>query len=384
MLCAIIVLGIFAYHCTTCTVPDVSACTLNPVASCCGVCCCCCCVQLPVLLLLWRGPEDILQQVPPPVPGMLLPSKQKPSQTARQRLRALVLQARKAVRLVRAIASQQLQPDRQDAASSSTQQPCSAAGSQHSGGATLCWAFGLLLAVSMAALLLLSDSMLQRHPESQCLPALLQWVQHAAGRSSSGQQQHQLSCWAVRVYKFSLLLEDYTPNIGLWWYFFTEMFDAFRPFFLFVFHSFYVMLAVPMAVRFPHRPLFVAWVQLLITCMFKPYACVGDMVPWLSLLPLLQQQLQCIKLGMFFVNSMLLLMVLGPAMWHQWIVVDAANANFFYSITLLMGAWYTVFLAHMLRLTALLDRRLARKQLVLRADELEQEQQQGAAKVKGE
>jgi len=32
-----------------------------------------------------------------------------------------------------------------------------------------------------------------------------------------------------------LTLPDLTPNTGLWWYFFTEMFDHFRPFFLAVF-----------------------------------------------------------------------------------------------------------------------------------------------------
>jgi GPI-anchor transamidase subunit U len=30
-------------------------------------------------------------------------------------------------------------------------------------------------------------------------------------------------------------LPDLTPNPGLWWYFFMEMFDHFRPFFLMVF-----------------------------------------------------------------------------------------------------------------------------------------------------
>jgi phosphatidylinositol glycan class U len=34
---------------------------------------------------------------------------------------------------------------------------------------------------------------------------------------------------------WSLTLPDLTPNTGLWWYFFTEMFDHFRPFFLMVF-----------------------------------------------------------------------------------------------------------------------------------------------------
>ena len=30
-------------------------------------------------------------------------------------------------------------------------------------------------------------------------------------------------------------MPDLTPNVGMWWYFFTEMFDHFRPFFLGVF-----------------------------------------------------------------------------------------------------------------------------------------------------
>ena len=33
----------------------------------------------------------------------------------------------------------------------------------------------------------------------------------------------------------SLTVSDLTPNVGMWWYFFTEMFDHFRPFFLGVF-----------------------------------------------------------------------------------------------------------------------------------------------------
>jgi len=35
---------------------------------------------------------------------------------------------------------------------------------------------------------------------------------------------------------FSLGVSDLTPNVGMWWYFVTEMFDHFRPFFVGVFH----------------------------------------------------------------------------------------------------------------------------------------------------
>ena len=41
--------------------------------------------------------------------------------------------------------------------------------------------------------------------------------------------------WVPKTWGMNLLLPDLTPNPGLWWYFFTEMFDHFRPFFLMVF-----------------------------------------------------------------------------------------------------------------------------------------------------
>ena len=37
------------------------------------------------------------------------------------------------------------------------------------------------------------------------------------------------------TYGVQLTLQDLTPNVGLWWYFFIEMFDSFRSFFLAVF-----------------------------------------------------------------------------------------------------------------------------------------------------
>lgn len=44
-----------------------------------------------------------------------------------------------------------------------------------------------------------------------------------------------LSFSCMLKYWLRFLLPDLTPNPGLWWYFFTEMFDHFRPFYLVVF-----------------------------------------------------------------------------------------------------------------------------------------------------
>lgn len=41
--------------------------------------------------------------------------------------------------------------------------------------------------------------------------------------------------WIKRSWGAIISLNDLTPNVGMWWYFFTEIFDHFRPFFTGVF-----------------------------------------------------------------------------------------------------------------------------------------------------
>jgi phosphatidylinositol glycan class U len=111
-----------------------------------------------------------------------------------------------------------------------------------------------------------------------------------------------------------------------------------------------------MALRFPHRPLLLFVAQCLITTMFKPYPSVGDHALVLGLLPLLAPQLSQLTHGMLLTLSFLLLAALEPAMWHQWIRIESANANFYYSIGLLIGTWQTVLLVHLLLLSVRADR----------------------------
>jgi phosphatidylinositol glycan class U len=85
--------------------------------------------------------------------------------------------------------------------------------------------------------------------------------------------------------------------------------------------------------------------------MLKPYPSIADHAIYMALLPLLQSQLRRLQTGMLLINSFLLLAVLEPAMWHQWIQIESANANFYYSITLLLGAWQVFLLIQMLLLT---------------------------------
>ena len=41
--------------------------------------------------------------------------------------------------------------------------------------------------------------------------------------------------WRAEVYLFLLTVPDLVPNIGLYWYFFIELFEFFRPLFLVAF-----------------------------------------------------------------------------------------------------------------------------------------------------
>lgn len=50
-------------------------------------------------------------------------------------------------------------------------------------------------------------------------------------------------------YSILILMTDLTPNIGLWWYFFTEMFEDFRAFFLGVFQLHLLIYIVPLCIK---------------------------------------------------------------------------------------------------------------------------------------
>lgn len=111
--------------------------------------------------------------------------------------------------------------------------------------------FGLLCVAWGLALVGVSDVAVRQTPEHACMPALMAsakawWAPSAAagqpgsshtahsstthGNNRQRKQQRQ-TCWAVHVYSLPLLVQDQTPNIGQLWYFFTELFPIYRPFF---------------------------------------------------------------------------------------------------------------------------------------------------------
>jgi GPI-anchor transamidase subunit U len=88
------------------------------------------------------------------------------------------------------------------------------------------------------------------------------------------------------TYGVWLLLPDLTPNSGLWWYFFTEMFDSFREFFLGVFWLHMASYVAGLCFRLRAQPLFIIISLLGVFAIFMPYPSIAESGLFLSVLPL--------------------------------------------------------------------------------------------------
>ncbi|KAG6032732.1 hypothetical protein E4U41_007156 [Claviceps citrina] len=142
--------------------------------------------------------------------------------------------------------------------------------------------------------------------------------------------------WAflARTYGIQLTLSDLTPNVGLWWYFFIEMFDSFRAFFLAVFWLHLTAYVGGLSIRLRTQPLAVLTILLGILSIFKPYPAVSDTSLFLAMLPLYWHVFPLMRYTYFASATLLYATFLGPAFYYLWIYAGSGNANFFYAITL--------------------------------------------------
>lgn len=101
------------------------------------------------------------------------------------------------------------------------------------------------------------------------------------------------------VYGTRLLLPDLTPNIGLWWYFFIEIFDSFRSFFLGVFWLHMASYAPTLTIRLHKQPLAAAVLLHGIFAVFQPYANIGDAGAFMAMLGLYGHVFECERASPF-------------------------------------------------------------------------------------
>ncbi|KAF0293764.1 Phosphatidylinositol glycan anchor biosynthesis class U protein [Amphibalanus amphitrite] len=151
---------------------------------------------------------------------------------------------------------------------------------------------------------------------------------------------HALGDWSFlrSTYGFILWTWDLSPNVGLFWYFFTEMFQHFESLFIATFQINAFIYAVPLTLRFRGQPVLVMFALLVLMVTFKSYPSVAEAGLYLALLPLWRPLAPHARYGFVVTCFYASVMVLAPVMWTLWIHAGSANANFFFAVTLAYNA----------------------------------------------
>ncbi|XP_061364214.1 uncharacterized protein LOC133307676 [Gastrolobium bilobum] len=163
-----------------------------------------------------------------------------------------------------------------------------------------------------------------------------------------------------RTYGFILTIQDLSPNIGVLWYFFAEVFDFFRNFFLIVFHGNILLMIVPLALRLNHRPCFLAFVYIVISSMLKSYPSVGDSALYLGLLGLFAYELRDMKFSFFLFSGYVGVSLLSPVMHNLWIWRGTGNANFYFATAIAYACFQIILVVESVSAMLNHDRKLTK------------------------
>ncbi|DBA75512.1 hypothetical protein WJX77_011250 [Trebouxia sp. C0004] len=208
----------------------------------------------------------------------------------------------------------------------------------------LCFFFMFLL-----GLLVLSEMQLRHDLEhfARCMSGSLDRPQATKQQSLPlGASKHQH--WTQHVYGYMLTGPDSTPNIGMWWYFFAEVFPSWRAPLKYLFTCAAVIPPLLLTIKLHQQPLLLFLCQCIVNSMLKPYPTAADAAQFMALLPLFPHLLLQLPSVAFTATSLLLLVYLGPTMWYLWMDLGTGNANFYYAITLLWSAWQAMLLLQLL------------------------------------
>ncbi|ORX77774.1 PIG-U-domain-containing protein [Anaeromyces robustus] len=138
-------------------------------------------------------------------------------------------------------------------------------------------------------------------------------------------------------YGVILSISDLTPNIGHYWYFFTEIFEHFRIFFLWVFQLHIMIFIVPSILKFKEQPLFLTLVISSLISQLKTYPSIGDVSLYMIFIPMYQELYKYMTYPFFTCQFFLYSISFEPLMYNLWIWQGTGNANFLFIINLIFN-----------------------------------------------
>ncbi|WOO81184.1 Phosphatidylinositol glycan anchor biosynthesis class U protein [Vanrija pseudolonga] len=153
--------------------------------------------------------------------------------------------------------------------------------------------------------------------------------------------------WITRTWGLVLTASDLTPNVGMWWYFFTEIFDHFRLFFQGVFQFHLAIYVAPLCLRLDD-PAFILLIQLGAISTWKSYPTLGDMALWAGFLGCFPEIIANLQHPLLSLTVHLYTSILLPLLHSLWLLTGTGNANFFYAATMVYGLNSTLTIADVL------------------------------------
>ncbi|KAI5956403.1 hypothetical protein KGF54_000878 [Candida jiufengensis] len=167
-----------------------------------------------------------------------------------------------------------------------------------------------------------------------------------------------------KCYLTVILFKKITPNVGLWWYLFTEMFEFFTPFYTGMFNLYSVVFIIPITLRlfeYSKSPkLGDSFLSIILSMLWisftKSYPTIGDLGLVLSILPMFKDTILA-HCKLLFISGMTLIisLILSPIFYYCWIVLGNGNSNFFYSINLIWGGVHILILMELIWAQLIVD-----------------------------
>ncbi|KAK7207439.1 GPI transamidase component PIG-U [Myxozyma melibiosi] len=187
---------------------------------------------------------------------------------------------------------------------------------------------------------------------AKCALSAATFAVSMAGFTSIGYFMSDGSLQYLRsTYGTLLFFSDLVPNIGLWWYFFMEIFDFFRPLFTYIFQLYSLIYVLPLTLRLHREPLFAVVTIMGITLISKSYPEVGDLGVYIALLSLYRHIFTNVRYTLLSALVVIHALVLAPNFYHLWIYLGSGNSNFFYAVTLVYAIGIMLILTDTLRAT---------------------------------
>lgn len=138
-------------------------------------------------------------------------------------------------------------------------------------------------------------------------------------------------------YIFSLKIHDLKPNIGLAWYFLTEMFEHFTDFFTWLAQINAFIHTIPITICLREKPFFAFYITLLLATIFQPYPSLVHVNLSASLIPCFLNLFSYTKHGLKISCALISSLSLMPVFWHLWIIMGTANSNFYFGTSLVFS-----------------------------------------------